>query len=698
MRTIAVVAVAGLVLSGRQAPISAPADQPSPAVFRVTTTLVQVDAVVTDSKGRQVTTLQPDDFEIVVDGKPQKITHFSYVSVVPEAPSLKKPGPNASLDLPGAAPPLRPEDVRRTIVLMADDLGLSFESMAFVRRSMLKFVNQQMQPGDLVAVCRTGAGAGTLQQFTSDKRLLNSVINRLRWNPNGRSWLTTFDESPGSTQAGLTHPSSVPPPTFAGSIEDLRNTNYTVGTLGAIDYIVQALHEMPGRKSVVLFSDGLALQVASYAPGFSGHRPDYAAIEEALHKLVDRANRAGAVIYTMDARGLDPLGYDASDHGPSNPTGTNDAPNLGPKRAAFNATQQGLVSLANLTGGIAYTNGNDLNYGLGLVLEDQRGYYLLGYTPSSSTFDQQGGVAPYHRIKVTVKVSGLTLRSRTGFFGATDDQTQPKNETAAQQLRLAMLSPFNSAGIHLRLTPLYTEVHGKGPVVRNLLHIDARDIQFTTNADGSRKGNIAVLAMAFGTDDRPLALVNRFYEIGVPAKNVDRVIRDGLVYKLDVGVPKPGAYQIRTAVRDEATSKVGSANQYIEIPDFKKRKFALASIILGNQGAAADSEALYAGAAKREFRSGAALEYLSMVESDGKKGAGKPPGIAAQIHLVRDGKEVYSAAAGLTALAGGGQAFSGKLMLSSFPAGDYYLQVVATDHDGIMKRVAVQWTDFQILP
>ena len=103
MRTIALVAVAGLVLSGQQAPISAPADQPSAAVFRVTTTLVQVDAVVTDSKGRQVTTLQPDDFEIVVDGKPQKITHFSYVNVVPEAPSLaKKPGPNASLELPGA--------------------------------------------------------------------------------------------------------------------------------------------------------------------------------------------------------------------------------------------------------------------------------------------------------------------------------------------------------------------------------------------------------------------------------------------------------------------------------------------------------------------------------------------------------------------------------------------------------------------
>src|SRR5271165_3375594 len=126
MRTIILVAIAGSVLCGQQAPIPAPADQTPGAVFRVTTTLVQVDAVVTDSKGRQVTTQRPEDFEIVVDGKPQKITHFSYVSVAPEAPSVTKKPPSTP-QLPGATPPLRPEEVRRTIVLMADDLGLSFE-------------------------------------------------------------------------------------------------------------------------------------------------------------------------------------------------------------------------------------------------------------------------------------------------------------------------------------------------------------------------------------------------------------------------------------------------------------------------------------------------------------------------------------------------------------------------------------------
>src|SRR6202040_4353746 len=61
--------------------------QPAPAqespdmpVLRVTVNLVQVDAVVTDSKGKQVTNLTADDFQIFQDGKPQKITHFSYIS------------------------------------------------------------------------------------------------------------------------------------------------------------------------------------------------------------------------------------------------------------------------------------------------------------------------------------------------------------------------------------------------------------------------------------------------------------------------------------------------------------------------------------------------------------------------------------------------------------------------------------------
>lgn len=49
-------------------------------ILRMTVNLVQVDAVVTDSGGRQVSDLTANDFEILEDGRPQKITAFSYVS------------------------------------------------------------------------------------------------------------------------------------------------------------------------------------------------------------------------------------------------------------------------------------------------------------------------------------------------------------------------------------------------------------------------------------------------------------------------------------------------------------------------------------------------------------------------------------------------------------------------------------------
>ena len=72
------------------------------------------------------------------------------------------------------------------MALVVDDLGLSFESAYYVRRALKKFLDQQMQPDDLVAIMRTGGGIGALQQFTSDKRQLYAAVEKVKWNPSGR--------------------------------------------------------------------------------------------------------------------------------------------------------------------------------------------------------------------------------------------------------------------------------------------------------------------------------------------------------------------------------------------------------------------------------------------------------------------------------------------------------------------------------
>jgi hypothetical protein len=82
-RLLSYPAAFGLILLGIVPLASRQAgEQPSGAVIRVTVSLVQLDATVTDSKCRHVADLKPSDFEILEDGKPQKITQFSYVLAV----------------------------------------------------------------------------------------------------------------------------------------------------------------------------------------------------------------------------------------------------------------------------------------------------------------------------------------------------------------------------------------------------------------------------------------------------------------------------------------------------------------------------------------------------------------------------------------------------------------------------------------
>jgi len=734
----AVKSATGLLLSAsllvaQQPPAAAPNTPAPDVVFKVTTTLVQVDAVVTDGKGHYITDLTPADFVIFEDGKPQQITYFSYVRVSSSSPPLPKPAakpsPTAVSPLPPApAAPPRPEDVRRTIVLMVDDLGLSFESMAYVRAALRKFVEQQIAPGDLVAVCRTGAGSGVLQQFTTDKRILLSVINGLHFNLNGRQGVNFF-QAYGKYSAlaqQLTGGDPAGPSGAEGSLDvayDVgRNSQLAIGTLGAIRYIVGALHEMPGRKSIVLFSDGLQLFTPGQGPvrhfGMDSAQDmgSNADVQMALHKLIDRANRAGTVIYTIQAAGLQPVALDAEDRvdmtGMSSQAANgmlNSLSNvgvIGGRDVAFNAGQQGLAYLALETGGIPYDNGNDLNYGLQRVLEDQQGYYLIGFKPSSDTFEAKNATRNYHHVSVKVNRPGLHVRSRSGFFGETDDQILPRPSTPLDQMRAAMLSPFHSAGVHLRLTALYAEVPKRGPVVRNLLHIDTRDLTLQLPASPAAatamprglSAEIEIVAVATSMGDLPVASVARSFTVQAPVVGSEEALQQGALYTLDVPVKKRGAYQIQVAVRDVASGKLGSASQFLEIPELKKGRVALTSIILQDAGRPAGAPAWTGmSPATRQFQPGGEIEYFCIVENAGKKITAAD--LDSQIRIVHDGQSVYTGPAKLFPIDGGGLAFDGKLKLSAkMTPGDYYLGIMAAETNSPKHGVAVQWTDFEIKP
>ena len=708
-----------------QKPSSDPTD-----VVRITTNLVQIDAVVTDRRGQHIVDLNPEEFQIYQDGRPQKISSFTYVNLnttaadKPSSPSPKKD--ERVSELPKPPEQLRRDQVQRSIALVVDDLGLSFESAHFVRGALRKFVDEQMQSGDLVAIIRTGAGIGALQQFTTDKRLLHAAIDRLKPNAFGRRGIAAFGNI--GEDAFYTEPRSGKRGTFTSSgrdepvsYEDFRDEVFTVGTLGALNYVVRGLRELPGRKSAILLTDALDLFS-------SAGTQNYRALD-ALRQLIDLANRSSVVFYTIDARGLQ-SGQDSaslalvgkteadSATGEISSTGLSGGKVLADLRARsleiFEA-QNGMSYLARQTGGIFINNNNDIAQGIRRVL-DQKGYYLIGYRPDESTFGTNNQRS-FHRLEVRVTRPNLSVRTRSGFYGVNSEVAKPVHRTREQQLFAALASPFATGALDLRLTSIFMNDTAYGSYVRSLIHVSGNSLSFTQQADGTHQASVDVAAVTF--DDQGLAIDQRFRTETLKVRDEEyrAVLRDGITFGINLPVKKAGAFQLRIAVRDVATSQVGSANQFIEVPDLKKNRLALSGLYLSsnaenvpqaaaskspvdaNQDAVASGEARF-GPAVRRFRPGMMVDYgyeAYNVQLDKATGRAQ---LQTQFRLFRENQKVYSGQVRTVSGQPGAKhvVVLGRLQLvQSLTPGDYILQVIVTDLSAKDKRrVASQWITFDI--
>ncbi|MFN2515731.1 MAG: VWA domain-containing protein [Pyrinomonadaceae bacterium] len=695
-----------------------PIKQGDEDVVRITTNLVQVDPVITDKNGRQVTDLRQDEVQILEDGKPQKITNFSYISLELAAPPGSAPpgSPLPAKPIDKNSPPvppvnLRPEQVRRTMALVVDDLGLSFESAYYVRNALKKFINQQMQPNDLVAIIRTGAGIGALQQFTSDKRQLFAAADKVKWNPTGRGGSAAFAPIGGASVESPADPDRTIAP--REDVDQFREDLFTVGTLGAVNYIVKGLRELPGRKSVVLISDGI--KIFSRGNPYSNLR-----ILTALRQLTDLANRASVVIYTMDARGLQTLGLTAADS-TSGLTADQVEQRLSDRRTDFFEGQNGLNYLAQQTGGLSIRNTNDLNAGIQRVVDDQKGYYLVGYRPDESTFEEVSGRRKFHKLSFKVTRPGkYNVRMRNGFYGITDAEAVPGRLTPAQQLIGALTSPFGSAGVHLRLSTLFANDPQLGSVMRSLLHVNARDLTFTAEPDGWHKSIFDVIAITFGDNGVVVDQLSRTHTMRVRGPAYERILKDGFTYNVIVPIKKPGAYQFRTALRDSASERTGSATQFIEVPDVKKNRLTLSGLLIAgvpletfkkaqqaptNQGQSNDNstDEIEANTATRQFERGFVMYHrFAIYNAQLDKTTGKPQ-VITQTRIFRDGQQIFagkeipfdvSDQPDLKRLMAGGAIQLGQDMTP----GEYVLQVVVTDLLAKQKyRMTTQWIDFEIV-
>jgi VWFA-related protein len=655
-------------------------------VVKISTTVIQVDTTVTDKNGKIITDLKAEDFEIFENNEKRPITFFSFVPVGSATPGKLK-RENANPALPTAS--LRPEQVRRTIALIVDDLTLDIYDLPLLRRSMRRFVAEQMRDGDLVAIARTGGSIGILEQFTSDRRQLYAAIEKIKWNPLAKKISASMSGGvSGHDGIGLHDP-------------DQEGDNHRASMLASqmingLGELVSGMKRLPGRKSAIMFTEGFKLNATELV----GPRRD-PRIQAALEKLVDLAARSSVVIYTIDSRGLQ-------------------ADELAVIDAAKDA-QDGMVYLAQQTGGMAILKRNDFNLSIERILDSQKGYYLIGYTPDPETFN--AGKSRFNKLTVKVKREGATVAYRSGFFGVSNGKEEEKQIASKPKERMteALTSPFAVSDIAVNLNTLFGNDSQQGSFIRSLLHINARDLEFSEEAGGVRKADFDVLAISFNNDGLAVDRIVRNYVLTLPPREYQRFLAEGFVYYFTFPVKNPGPYSFRVAIRDKQSQRIGSASQFLEVPDLKKDGLTLSGVVLETLTSeelqserAAQSQLsvnrienrsytnMLNATSLRHFQRPTILRYGFEVYNAKLDSAHKPR-LTTQVNVYRDGKLVMEGKPSAIDLTGQADwqkvtSFGALALDKQMQPGEYILQIIVTDNLASGKRKSsIQFVQFEIV-
>lgn len=659
-------------------------------VVRISTELVQVDVVVTDKNGRVVRGLSKDDFTLLDKGKKQLISFFEFV----DAGKAEKPASDKSKPQSAPATPspegISEADVRRVFAFVIDDLTIRFEDLTYLHQMLTNFVDNQMQPNDLVAIVRTVGGKGLLQQFTTNKDLLRRAISslvigshplRVFNNPQAQR-VTAADLQPAEGGGGSADFSGIVD-TSGESIdidnpqEDTNKLLRAYMSIGTASFIIDGLKQLPGRKSLVLISGGIPILSARPSTASSN-------ISNFLNQLADKATRAGVAIHTLDIRGMQAhAGVAAFDDTPgkSAMTGggggfgrTPDESLLGYKNPFDTMeAQQGLRVLSSATGGIAVLNRNDFNAALGQIVEISEGYYLLAYTPSDAKFD-----GDFHKLEFKVK-GDYKVYSRRGYF-AREDKSDTAPATKQEQVLAAVKSPLARRDIDLDATVLYKAAPppNQGAIDINLV-IDPKKLQFDEQ-NGKREANLDVDGFVF---DELGKLRGGFSETVSPSLLPDdykRAAETGFTYSANTTLP-PGVYQIRLAVLDNKTQKIGTLSRYLEVPDLTKGRLSASSLLLGGV-AAKDMKATTPTpiSGNRRISRKQDMRYAVVIYNAKQKDS--KPQVTTQLVISQNGQQIFKEAEEIVAAS---QSDPGKLIkvgqlgLSGVKPGRYTMTVIITD-------------------
>ena len=273
----------------------------APVTFKANSNLVIIDVSAKDKGGLAVEGLKAEDFTVLEDGKPQKVSVFEYqrISSKPEPlPELKLEDQFALPEAPkttitSATPGQIQYHDKRLMVFFFDFSSMQIPDQLRAQDGALDYLKKNITKDDVVAVLFYACTIQVLTDFTSDRDVLTRVIKGM---PIGEAselaaLADTGDENGEDTQAAFV------------ADETEFNIFSTDKKLAAIEQAAKMLASFPEKKALVYFSGGVTRS------GLDN--------EAQLQAAINAATKANLAIYSIDTRGLtaEPPGGGASKGG-----------------------------------------------------------------------------------------------------------------------------------------------------------------------------------------------------------------------------------------------------------------------------------------------------------------------------------------------------------------------------------------------
>jgi VWFA-related protein len=338
--------------------------------IQVRSTLVQVDALVTDANGNRIENLNLNNFQLSEDRHPQKLTavDFFEVSKAQFSPDTK-PIDISLTDSTDSEIRAAVGHDHRLIVLFFDVSsfhpsaeGTNNSTLPVSITSAKKFVNEQITPADLVTIIAFNMEISVAADFTNDRATLNQALD------------------------------SLPPVTFNHCNDGSMNCS-----LLAAEALSKMLARFPGRKSIIHFTGGITRKLGDEAD---------------MGNATDAANKNNVSFYEVDGKGLQTVCTDASvEYSERAKKGASCL-----NSPQFNGSRVNQDTLAHSTGGTLFADSNDFTPFFKQILDESTGYYLLSYESSNHQHD---GLFRSISIKL-IGVPGAQIKCRPGYFAPKD--------------------------------------------------------------------------------------------------------------------------------------------------------------------------------------------------------------------------------------------------------------------------------------